>query len=209
MADPQIDWPDLSSDLVYFPDHVHAIGMMVVEMTSMEVMLGDVLAALLDLDADAAHQLYFTPKATIARLDMLLNVVETHAFDKLPTVRASIKNLTHRSKALMDKRHKIIHAHWLVSGDARLVGRLQPPFDHQNGPDEEALEDLKRLVSDIRQLTHDARHLCDQIAETMRPETWLEIRAQSVLTAETLRQDILRLQAQIRARKDPPEPSPA
>jgi len=187
MADPQIEWPDLSTYLVHFPKHVHAIGMMVVEMTGMEVMLGDLFGALLDLNHHEGHQIYFTPKAAIPRVDVLTNVVSCNSFDKFPTIRNGTEALAKRAKALMGKRHAVIHAHWVVSNDGQMVGRIRPPFDYKKGPETIELPDLERLVSDIRQLTLDARYFCDVIAETMRPDTWPQIRAQSGQHADMLR----------------------
>jgi hypothetical protein len=209
MADPRIDWPDLSSQLIHFPAYVHAIGMMVVEMTSMEVMLGDVLGSLLNLNDGESHQIYFTPKATIARIDVLANLVSCEPFATFPTVRKATNAVVKRAKALMGKRHSIIHAHWIVLGDGQMVGRLRPPFESENGPEEVKLTDLETLVSDIRQLTRDARSLGDQIEETMRPDAWPERRAQLARSAAFLRRDNHRLLTQLQAQKDPLGPSQA
>jgi hypothetical protein len=209
MADPQIEWPDLSSHLVHFPDYVHAIGMMVVEMTSLEVMLGDLLAALSGLLDGQAHQIYFSPKTTMARLDMLTNLVECDAFGKFPEITKGTYAITKRAKALMDKRHGVIHAHWYVSYDDQMVGRIRPPFHGETGGEDVKLEDLTRLVNDTRQLTRDARYFSDQVEETLRPDAWPERRALLARSAALVRRDNLRLEALLQARKDPPEPSQA
>ena len=209
MSDPQIEWPDLSSHLVHFLDHVHAIGMMVVEMTSLEVMVGDMLAALSGLLDGQAHQIYFSPKATIARLDMLTNLVECDAFDKFPEIRKGTEAITKRAKALMGRRHDVIHAHWYVSYDDQMVGRIRPPFHSETGGKDVKLEDLTRLVNDTRQLTRDARYFSDRIEETLRPAAWPERRALLARGAASVRRDNHRLEALLEARKDPPEPSRA
>jgi hypothetical protein len=209
MSDPQIEWPDLSSHLVHFPDHVHAIGMMVVEMTSLEVMLGDMLAALSGLLDGQAHQIYFSPKATIARLDMLTNLVECDAFDKFPEIRKGTEAITKRAKALMGRRHDVIHAHWYVSYDDQMVGRIRPPFHSETGGKDVKLEDLTRLFNDTRQLTRDARYFSDRIEETLRPAAWPERRTLLARGAASVRRDNHRLEALLEARKDPPEPSRA
>jgi hypothetical protein len=209
MTAPKIDWPDLSSPLIYYPNYVQAIGMMVVEMTSMEVMLGDVLGALLNLGAEESNQIYFTPKAAIARIDVIANLATCPLFNAFPALRTKTVALAKRAKALMGKRHDTIHAHWAVSLDGNAVGRVRPPFDTKPAYEVVKLSDLNTLIHDIRQLTKEARHFCDEVAEVMRPETWPQTRAHTVKSAEQLRQDNLRLQALHQARKDPPEPSRA
>jgi hypothetical protein len=205
MADPQIEWPDLSSHLIHFPAYVQAIGMMVVEMTSMEVMLGDMLAALLDLKNGEAHQIYFTPKAAIARIEVLANLVESDAFNDFPAIRKGTNSIVKRAKALMGKRHDVIHAHWYVRHDNQMVGRIRPPFEGENAILEDVkIEELKTLVADIRQLTRETRLFSDQVEETLRPATWPEKRAQLARNAAFVRQGNHLLQALLQARKDLP-----
>jgi len=210
MADPQIEWPDLSSHLVHFPDYVHAIGMMVVEMTSLEVMLGDLLGALLGLDQGESHQIYFTPRATMARIDVLTNLVECDAFDNFSAVRKGTNAIAKRAKALMGKRHEVIHTHWYVRHDNQMVGRVQPPFEGEKAVLEDVkLETLETLVADIRKLTREARLFSDRVEEEIRPAAWPEKRARLAQSAALVRRDNHRLQALLQARKDPPQSSQA
>jgi hypothetical protein len=195
---------------VHFPAYVHAIGMMVVEMTSLEVMLGDLLAALLGLEHGEAHQIYFTPKAAIARIDVLANLVECDAFNDFPAIRKGTTAIAKRAKALMGKRHDVIHAHWYVSYDGKMVGRIRPPFEGETVADEDVeLETLQALVTNIRHLTREARLFSDQIEETLRPAAWPEKRAALAQSAAHVRRGNHHLEAQLQAQKDPPGSSQA
>lgn len=194
MSAAPIDWPDLSSPMAHFPAHLQAIGLISVEISSMEVMLGD---------------LYFTPKAAIARIDVLVNVVECNTFDAHPAIRAKALSLAKRAKAAMGKRHDIIHAHWVPLADWTIVGRVKAPIDFSEMPAEVKLEDLNQLARDIQGLIREVRLFIDQAAETLRPDTWPQIRARSAQTAALLTRDSHRLQAVLQAQKDPPSPSQA
>lgn len=209
MADPQIDWPDLSSPMVHFPAHLQAIGLISVEISSMEVMLGDLLGALLNLSPDESHLIYFTPRAAIARIDVLVNVAICNTFDAHPVIRAKAVSLAKRAKAVMGKRHDIIHAHWVPLADWTMVGRVKAPIDFSEMPAEVKLEDLTQLARDVQSLIREVRLFIDEAAEALRPETWPQTRARSARTAAGLTQDSHRLEALLQARKDQPGPSQA
>lgn len=195
--------------MAHFPAHLQAIGLISVEISSMEVMLGDLLGALLNLSPDESHLIYFTPKAAIARIDVLVNVVECNTFDAHPAIRAKALSLAKRAKAAMGKRHDIIHAHWVPLADWTIVGRVKAPIDFSEMPAEVKLEDLNQLARDIQGLIREVRLFIDQAAETLRPDTWPQIRARSAQTAALLTRDSHRLQAVLQAQKDPPSPSQA
>jgi hypothetical protein len=209
MTQAKINWPDLGSPLIYYPNYVLQIGMITIEITNLEVMLGDLLGALLDFDDDMSHGIYFTPKAAIARMDVLVNVAESPRFSDHPELRASVVKVASRAKALMGQRHDIIHAHWVASDDGKMVGRLRPPFSSDLKQEIVELRVLKKLVADIRVLIKETRYAMDEIYETLRPDTWPQIRASLEQTAKELTQGNLRQEALFRARSTPPEPSQA
>jgi hypothetical protein len=189
MIESPIDWPDLDSLLKYYPDHVQEIGLITIEITNLEVMLGALLGALLNFQDNISHQIYFTPRAAIARLDVLVNVAQYPRFDEHPELRASVMAVAKKAKAVMGKRHDIIHAHWATSADGTMVGRLRPPFgddaaEHEIVP----LDALKKLVGDIRALVREARYAMDEAYAALQPEAWPQIRAELERTAKELRQ---------------------
>ena len=63
------------STLERFPDHVKAIGMISIEIGNLEMVLGDLLAALLMIPSFLGQAVYMTPRAAIARVDVLDNVI--------------------------------------------------------------------------------------------------------------------------------------
>ncbi len=208
MSDSKVNWPDLASPLRFHPDHVHEIGMITVEITSLEMMLGDLLGALLNLEDEVSHDIYFTPRVAIARLDVLINVVGTTQFNAHSELRGAVKKVVTRAKALIGQRHDLIHAHWTISFDGTAVGRLRLPSDADFIPDTVTLRSLKKLVEDIRALVKEVRHVIDRAYEALRPEMWPQIHAALEANAEDLRQDNLRQEALFEARAARPKASP-
>jgi hypothetical protein len=67
--------PPYQSTMERFPDHVKAIGMITVELANVEVMLAQLLGALLDRNTPIAEAIYFAPRATIARVAIVDDVM--------------------------------------------------------------------------------------------------------------------------------------
>ncbi len=94
------------STLERHPKHVHAIGMIAIEMGNLDPMLGELLGALLHVDRDMGRIIYQTPRAAMGRIDLLGNVAERAIKD--PRVTGVIK----RAKSVTQKRHEMIHDIW-------------------------------------------------------------------------------------------------
>src|SRR5829696_4881838 len=103
-----------ASPLKKRPKFVRAIGMISIENASLESMLGELLGALLGIFPRIGHTLYFTPKAVLARLEMLENVM-TEALEHDPKTLAKVAAVVKRSRALMGKRNDIMHSLWAIS----------------------------------------------------------------------------------------------
>lgn len=82
--------------------------MISIENASLKSMLGELLGALLGIHLSVGHTLYFTPRAAIARLDLLTNVAD--AIRRHPDVLARVHSIIKRTKAAFGKRHEIIHS---------------------------------------------------------------------------------------------------
>src|SRR5262249_17524592 len=98
------------SPLDAFPDYTQAIGLITVELAAMETELLDLLASLLGLTQKAASAIFFTPKSTRARIDILANLTP-HLIteDKLCN---KITELVASASKLLNRRNDLIHEVW-------------------------------------------------------------------------------------------------
>ncbi len=90
--------------------------MVSIENSSLEVLLAELLAALLGIHGEFGILIYFTPKAAIARIDMIDNVIEPSLGDH-PELAAKIRSVVKRAKAVIGKRHDAMHALWTLTDD--------------------------------------------------------------------------------------------
>jgi len=87
--------------------------MITIENSSLEVLHVDLLAALLGIHGEFGILIYFTPKASIPRLDMIANVIDP-SIGGHPELAAKIRAIVKRSKAAIGKRHEVMHAVWTL-----------------------------------------------------------------------------------------------
>jgi hypothetical protein len=66
--------PPYQSPLERHPRYVRAIGMITVEITNLEIFLGEMLSVLLRIPPDIGRTVYLTPRAASARLEILEKV---------------------------------------------------------------------------------------------------------------------------------------
>jgi hypothetical protein len=161
------------SPLENHPEYVHALGMISIENASLESMLGELLGALLGIHLQFGHTLYFTPRAAVARLELLENITEAsigHDEKLKNRVFAIIK----RSKAAIGKRNVFIHSMWAeneypeVEGSDILVARIS--FPTWEGGDV-SLRTLTDLVRDYRALVEEVGPMIDEV-QSVRGFGW-------------------------------------
>jgi hypothetical protein len=100
------------SPLDDFPNYTRAIGLIIVELAAMETELLDLLAALLGLSQKAANAVFFTPKSTRARIDILANLTpRLISDDKLCN---KITDLVGNASKLLNHRNDYVHEVWGV-----------------------------------------------------------------------------------------------
>jgi len=88
------------SPMERYPKYVHALGMISIENSSLESCLGELLGIILGIHPHIGHTLYFTPRAAIARLDLIENVINDSIGDDealSKRVRAVVKALQGRN----------------------------------------------------------------------------------------------------------------
>jgi len=131
------------SPLEKFPDYVHTIGMLAIEMGNLEAVFVQLLAAILWTSEGTAAAILMTPKSTRARLDMVTNI----ATETLPKEGSEIVNkLVKQAIAILNKRNDIIHEIWGTSKDFSEVVRIPPPYgEPKHVPLNELTNDVERL----------------------------------------------------------------
>jgi len=137
------------SPLERFPDYVQAIGMITIEMCNLEAALCHLLDAILRTDEGTAGSLFFSPKTTAGRLDMLKNISGRNL---QPKDSQRVRGLVKRAEKLLRKRNDVVHEIWGVSRDRTKVMRIPLPYDEPKTVD---LKDLTRDIVDLRILSND------------------------------------------------------
>ena len=148
------------SPLEKHPKFVHAIGMITIENASLESMLAELLGATLGIHLEIGRALFFTPKAAIARVDLIENVASASLANH-PDVLTKVRAITKRSKAVMGKRHKLIHSIWGVDEFETEEVFSISPLGLDGG--EISLETLNDIVRDFRLLVEEAGPLIDEV----------------------------------------------
>ncbi|MEQ1719030.1 MAG: hypothetical protein ABL907_24100 [Hyphomicrobium sp.] len=132
------------------PEHVRAIGMISIELANLEVHLADLLGVMLNRSKAIAHSIYFTPRANIARIDIIIAVANVIA-EKHPKPARRVQNFGKRARNIMQKRHDHIHNAWGVAEDTGKVGSGKLPMRDKNWKPVDDKE-LLNIVSDLRNL---------------------------------------------------------
>ena len=146
------------------PAHVKMIGMITVELANLEIELADLLAALINRDRDIGHALYFTPKSTIARLEMIDSVASI-LLNPGPLLSEISKN-TKKARRVMDKRHRLIHAAWGVSSDNSKVLHSSLPLG-EGKAEQTRVGDLAAVVQQLREVTENVSTVLDKVQDVI------------------------------------------
>lgn len=147
------------SPLEGYPEHVRAIGMISIEIANLETSLGELLGSLLHISVENGRLVYLSPQSAMGRLAILENLSSDgkNLFKKGSTAAKNLDSLIGRSKALIGKRHDIIHHSWGTASrqSEEHVASRKLPFTSRKPLKLMALADLERLISDIRVLNGD------------------------------------------------------
>jgi hypothetical protein len=147
------------SALIQKPEHVHAIGMLTVEITHMERALAEMFTTIVGISFVLGETIYFTVNSGIARMDIVKNVAPL-VLGQLPKDLQTVNKLIERAKAAMGKRHAVIHSFWMLSENGEDI-RRQKFGDYIKGPIATvSLEDLNSQVEQVQRLTNDICEFC-------------------------------------------------
>ena len=124
--------------------------------------LGELLGAILGIDLQIAHTLFFTPRASIARLDLLLNVLDD-SLPRHPELRARVRGLIKRAKSAIGKRHDVIHSLW-AENEHRGTPITRISFPSWSGGDVPIVT-LTDLIRDFRGLIEEIAPLISEVQQ--------------------------------------------
>ena len=155
-----------ASKLENHPKLVHAIGMLTVEVAVLETALANLLGAIIDLDANTADALYLTPKAAIARIEILENAANARLMTH-NTHLAEVLGLCKRAKAVLGKRHNIIHSRFVVhpeTSDVYVIELRGKTTNHK----QIKVADLEKIILETRTLIVEAIQIVAPIQKLLR-----------------------------------------
>jgi hypothetical protein len=159
------------STLEKHPDHVKAIGMITVEMANMEMYLGDLLGAVLHIGNYMARIVYLTPRSAFARLEILENVIDATLVPKTDA-RIHLEGICARAKAVMGKRHDLIHQAWGVSeANPQNIMRMRLPQFEGDTLQSAPLPELTQMITDIRNVIDDIKDAAEDGYRNWPPYT--------------------------------------
>src|SRR5947208_2967747 len=85
------------------PEHVRALGMIIIEVTNLEHAMGTLVAAILNIPEELGHVIYLTPKSAFGRLETFENIVEYLLIENSQGA-ARLNAIAKRAKAILGKR---------------------------------------------------------------------------------------------------------
>lgn len=103
------------SPVTRFPEHAHALGMIIVEMGALEAASVHLQAAILRTTERVADALLMSSASTRARIDIIQNAADCLL---LPEDAAKVKRLTKKSDKLLNKRNTLVHGVWGSNGES-------------------------------------------------------------------------------------------
>lgn len=143
--------PPYQSMLERYPEHVKAIGMIAVEMTNVEVLLADLLGAMLNLRRPIAEAIYFSPQSTGPRLSIVKNAAKSAL---TPDMAKIVIDLTEEARSCQNTRNDLLHDSWGIDAATSKITRRKLPL-HQHKGKVADIKALERLVMDLRHLATD------------------------------------------------------
>jgi len=134
--------------------------MITVELSNLDVILGELLAAILAINVKFGRAIYLAPYASSARLSILGNVSEAIFKEKSPAL-LKINNIIGRARGSHTRRDELIHAAWgLVK---KRVHKRNLPLKDTRPSTPVELAHLTLLIRDIRVLITETFSLAQEI----------------------------------------------
>lgn len=164
----------LRSVLERHPKYAQSIGMISAEVAVLDIVLGELLAALLHIGPGFGRTIYLTPHASSARLKILENVLVDSLVEGSKGFKV-VKDFVRRAKAIMGRRHDYIHNVWgLKESQPGKVSMRALPYRENQESRLVPLNELKEQQNKIRDLIEDVMRETDRINKAWPPYTFHE-----------------------------------
>jgi hypothetical protein len=159
MAKPPESEPLEFTALVRRPQHLQAIGMLTVEITHMERATSGLFGTIMGIHFFLAEAIYFTVNSGIARMDIVRNAAQM-VLIALPDELKAVTKLIERAKAVMGKRHAIIHHFWMLDIDSEDIRSEKLGEFRNKRISVVSLAELNQQIRSCRTLINDIEIYC-------------------------------------------------
>lgn len=135
------------------PEYIHAIGLVSIEVSSLEGMLARLLELTLHVKDGTARDIYFAANSMTVRLAIL----EAASGELPPAMKRKLRSLIGRTRGIASRRHEIVHDFWMFDSATDLVHRVAQKKSGDrplNAP--VSLAVLNALVRDIQNVALEA-----------------------------------------------------
>jgi hypothetical protein len=114
---------ELWSPLSDSPKYLQAIGLVTVEINSMETLLASLFGVTFKVSPEIGRAIYYAPKGATARLDILVEEAAKAAITDNPRLLASIRSAASRAKGIFTDRNAVAHDLWAIPAGTTAVHR--------------------------------------------------------------------------------------
>lgn len=156
-----------------FPEHLRAIGTLAVEIVNLELMLAELLSALLRVPRRAGNEIYFTPRANTLRVQILQNVA-AELLASVPEAKGRVISLAKRAIGAINERSKVLHDAWATPDRLRVYRHPAPLTRKPKEPPQPAkLSEIIKHITIIRGLITETKRLTREFDTTKSYATLL------------------------------------
>ena len=166
------------------PQYVHAIGMISIENANVEMFLGHLLSAVLNIPRDTGQAIYWAPKSAMLRVDIheaaarqtfkpkfIDGALEAeHELNNInSSILRKIDRIISQSRSAIGRRHKIIRYIWGQDKDDMSVVAKTAANDivSKTPPKIVQIKELNKLISDMRGIIDEVRPLINDLLKDL------------------------------------------
>lgn len=174
------------------PEFVKAIGMISIENANLELALADLLAAVLIMPKRVAHAIYFTPRASALRVEILAEAAKARLVRRLKAppdhplevqkreAQQKVERITKRTYAVIQRRHDVMHDAWGVDhemddkpvmrqkiGRAIFIDAIPVPLQTLL----DLIRDFRALIEEVMSVTGELRREPATMIDLTKPST--------------------------------------
>jgi hypothetical protein len=156
---PIIETMDVTA-LTRRPQHLEAIGTLTVEITHMERAVSELFGVILGMHFFLGEAIYFTLNSGIARMDLVKNTAPL-VLSKSLDEQKKVEKFIERAKAVMGKRHAVIHSFWTLAEHGEDIRREKLGEFKKARIAVVTLAELRQQIEDVQRLTNEIYAFCN------------------------------------------------